>query len=201
MRTMKTWMKSIAVITVALFLGAAPALADDVTDTINDGLSQYKAGQFTEAAGSLDYAAQLIRQKKGGSLEAMLPKPLNGWTADDPTSVAAGAAMFGGGVTAQRSYYKDDASVTVAIVTDSPMLQSMMMMVSNPAFAASSGMKVDKVNGQRCMYEYDPSDKSGEMSLVVANKFLVTVSGSGVAREEMKAYAEAIDFDKLAAMQ
>ncbi|MBI9077259.1 MAG: hypothetical protein JEZ02_17765 [Desulfatibacillum sp.] len=201
MKMTNRYAKMFVVLAAVFCLCAGPALADEITDTINEALSQYKAGQFTEAAGTLDYASQMIRQKKGGSLETLLPEPLNGWTADAPTSVAAGAAMFGGGVTAERTYYKGDSSMTVSFVTDSPVLQSMMMMMTNPAFAASSGMKIDKVKGQRAMYEYDPSDKSGEMTMVVANKFLVTVSGSGVEREEIKAYAEAVDFAKLEALQ
>lgn len=201
MKTMKSWMTTFAVLAMALCLGAFPAMADDVTDAINEGVSQYKAGNYSEAASQLDYAAQLIRQKKGGDLETMFPKPLSGWTAEDATSTAAGAAMFGGGVTAQRNYYKDGSNITINIMTDSPAMQGMMMMLSNPAFASSSGMKLDKVNGQRAMYEYDAANQTGEMTIVVNNKYLITINGDVVSLDEIKAYAGAIDFDKLAAMQ
>ncbi|MFN2354295.1 MAG: hypothetical protein ABR512_07205, partial [Desulfopila sp.] len=82
-------------------------LADEIEDAVKEGLQYYAEGDLSSAAGSLEYAAQLIRQKKGGELEALLPKPLPGWTAEEASSQAAGAAMFGGGVTAERKYRKD----------------------------------------------------------------------------------------------
>ena len=100
---------------------------DEVIEFVNEGLVQYKNGEYSAAAGSFEYAVQMIRQKKGGQLQSFLPEPLSGWTAKESTSQAASAALFGGGVTAERSYTKETSSVTVSVVTDSPILQSMMM--------------------------------------------------------------------------
>lgn len=79
--------------------------ADDVTDSIGEGLQHYNNNEYSEAVKSLNYASQLIQQKKGKSLESLLPEPLSGWTADNASSEAAGAAMFGGGTTAKRKYH------------------------------------------------------------------------------------------------
>ncbi len=182
-------------IVFALFAGTA--FADDIVTSINEALEYYKNGDYTEAVSNLNYAAQLIQQKKGGSLESFLPKPLSGWSAEDASSQAAGAGMFGG-VTAQREYRKGDSSVSVTIITDSPMLQGMMVMFSNPMFATSDGGKLEKINKQKAIVKYQPSEKEGEIQIMVASRFLVTVEGRDVTKAELNQYAEAIDFDKLA---
>ncbi|MCI5222089.1 MAG: hypothetical protein D3924_05315 [Candidatus Electrothrix sp. AR4] len=44
-------------------LNAAVA-KDDILTTIDEAVKQYKAGDFAAAVSNLDYATQLIRQKK-----------------------------------------------------------------------------------------------------------------------------------------
>lgn len=171
--------------------------ADDVTDSINEGLQQYKDKKYSEAVQSLNYASQLIQQKKGASLEVLLPEPLSGWTAKKAKSQAAGAAMFGGGLTAERKYKKGSSSVEIQIIADSPMLQSVMMMFTNPMFATSDGGKLEKVGDQKAIVKFDADSKRGDIKIVVANRFLITVEGRDVTKEDLEAYAKAIDYKKL----
>ena len=188
---------AISILSLSLLIFSGPVLADDITDSINEALEYYKNGEYTEAVSNLNYAAQLIQQKKGGSLESFLPEPLKGWKAQETTSQAAGAGMFGG-VTAEREYTKDDASVSVTIVTDSPMLQGMAVMFSNPAFAVSDGGKLEKIAGQRAIVKYSSADNGGDIQIMVANRFLVSVDGRDVSKSDLKNYAAAIDYKQLA---
>ncbi|MDZ7832534.1 MAG: hypothetical protein U5L07_12345 [Desulfobacterales bacterium] len=189
---------------MALILGfmffAATCWADDITDSIKEALDYYKEGAYTDAVGSLNYASQLIQQKKGEELESMLPEPLDGWTARDASSQAVGAAMMGGGLSAERSYSKEDSTVDIKIITDSPIMQGMMMMFSNPMLAASDGGKMQKIGRQKAIVKYDTQNKSGDINVVVANRFLVTIEGRDVSEADLKAYAKAIDYNKLSAM-
>jgi hypothetical protein len=189
----------VVIFAVLLLASFGLANADEVTDSINEGLQQYKKGEYAAAAGNLDYASQLIRQKRGEQLKTFLPKPLAGWKAKESTSQAVGAAMFGGGVSAERKYHKESSSVTVKIVTDSPLMQSMMVMFTNPMFAASSGGKLEKVNGQKAIVKYSSTNKSGEINIVVVNRFLITIEGNDVTKKELKNYAGSINYKKLAA--
>ncbi|MHC1727793.1 MAG: hypothetical protein AB9866_17615 [Syntrophobacteraceae bacterium] len=196
---------SISTMTVAvafLFISvvSSPVLADDVTDSINEALKQYNSGEFADAVQSLDYASQLIRQKKGGQLEAFLPKPISGWKAEDAKSQAIGSAMFGGGITAERSYVKGNSRVNVKIITDSPMMQVMSMMFSNPMMATSDGGKLEKISGEKAIVKYSNDNKDGNINMVIAGRFLITVEGNDVARQDLIAFAQGIDFKKLAAM-
>jgi hypothetical protein len=188
-----------AALAVVLTFFSGMAYGDDITTSINEALEYYKNGEYTEAVSNLNYAAQLIQQKKSGKLESFLPKPLKGWTAEDTTSQAAGAGIFGG-VSAERRYRKAENSVTVSLVTDSPMIQGMMVMFTNPAFAVSDGGKLEKIAGQRAIVKYKPSEKRGDIKIMVANRFLVSIEGSGVFKTDLKQYAAAIDYNALSSL-
>lgn len=191
---------TVAAIFLIMFVVSSPALADDVTDSINEALKQYDSGEFAGAVQSLDYASQLIRQKKGGELEAFLPAPISGWEAEEATSQAMGSTMFGGGVTAERSYRKGDSHVSVQIITDSPMMQGVMLMFSNPMLATSDGGKLEKINGEKAIVKYNNEEKDGTVNVMIAGRFLITVEGNNVDRKDLTAFTQAIEFKKLAAM-
>ncbi len=191
-----TGIKAFSLWLAAILLPLA-AHADDVQDSIREALDYYNAGDYQEAVESLDYASQLIRQMKGKKLETLLPAPLEGWSAKPAESRAVGAAVFGGGLTVERSYTRGPASVTIRIVADSPMIQGMLAMFSNPVFATSDGGRLERIGREKAIVKYDAASKSGDIRLAVANRFLVTIEGTAVTEEDLKAYARAIDFKKL----
>jgi hypothetical protein len=170
---------------------------DSVVQTINKALEEYKNQDFSNAANSLDYASQLIRQKKGEALSKLLPAPLAGWTADEGKSQVTAASLFGGGLTAEKKYTKENSVVTITIITDSPLLQSMIMMFSNPIFAASAGT-FELINGFKGIVNYQNS--GGDINIVVNNRFLVTLKGRNVSRQELMEYANTIDLKAIASL-
>lgn len=188
----------IAFIAGSIFCGTA--FADEVTDSINAALESYKKGNHSEAVNNLNFASQKIAQLKSDKLKAFIPKALDGWKGEEPTSQAAGSGMFGGGISAEGKYTKKGSNLSVKIATDSPLLQGIMMMMSNPMFAANDGGKVEKINGQTAMVKYNSASKDGNINIVVAGKMLVTVEGNDVTQDELVAYAKAVNYDQLAAM-
>ena len=201
MITLKPNKMLLAGITILLMAISPLVYADDVTDSINEAQDYYESGEYSSAVDSLNYASQLIQQKKSENLKSFLPEPLEGWTSKKTKSNAAGAAMFGGGITATRQYIKGKNNITVEIVTDSPLLQSMMMMFSNPMYATSDGGKLEKIKRQKAIVKFNPDTNRGDIKIVIANRFLVTVTGNRTTKEDLKAYAKAIDYKKLTAMQ
>jgi hypothetical protein len=187
---------------IALFIGSSffisgAVFADEITDSIEEAAEYYKESNYVEAANSLDYASQLIRQKRSSKLEALLPEPLAGWSAEDVKSQAAGPGFLGGMISAKRKYKKDKSSVTIEMITDSPALQSMVMMFSNPAYASADGGKLTKIKRQKAIIKYHPSKKNGEINIVVAKQYLVSVKGRNVSQNDLVDYASAIDYKKL----
>jgi hypothetical protein len=188
-------MRTAILTTVSLVIGlyASLALADDVTDQIQEGLKAYEKGDLDTAAIALDTAGSLIRQMQAGSLSKVLPEPLSGWTAQEAETSAAGAAMFGGGLQASRSYTNEDEQVTVSIVGDSPMIQAMSMMFANPAFQGG-GSKLVIIDGRKVIQ----NKQEHSLQTMVNNNFLVSVEGNErTADESNKAYFQSIDFEAL----
>ena len=114
---------------------------------------------------------------------------------EDVETTAMGGAMFGGGISAARSYTKKSTNVEITILSDTPMLQGALMMINNPVMVTSSGQKLTRIKGKKAIVNFDKGDNSGEINIVVANSVLITVRGSDATLEDVTAYAEAIDYD------
>lgn len=171
--------------------------ADDVVDTLNEAIKSYESGDYSVAVEDLNYALQLIQQKKSKGLEAYLPEALSGWSAKKAESQTAGAGMFGGGISTSREYEKGSSRIKIEIITDSPILQSMMGIFSNPMFAASDGGKLQRINREKAIVKYKEERQSGDITIIVAKRFLVKVEGQKVSLDDLESYAKAIDFKKL----
>src|SRR3546814_3473091 len=74
--------------------------ADEIADEIRNALTLYEAGEVAEAKDALDFAAQLLSQRKAAALSAHLPEPLSGWTAEDEEAGSGG--MFGAGIRSEE---------------------------------------------------------------------------------------------------
>ena len=182
---------ALAVLFLAMPLHAGE---DTVLSTIKAATRQYQAGDYSGSASNLDYASQLIRQKKSEKMKDLLPEPLPGWDGKEASAQALGAAVLGGGVTVSRDYTRGASTISVEIVSDSPVLQSVLMMLNNPVFAGAGGGRLETVKGNRSVLKFDSGKKSGELYIVVASRFVVTVKGRQVAREDLLAYGEAMDY-------
>jgi len=184
---------------VAGFVAAGALLrADPVTDSIDEAKTAYEDKDFVTAVQALETAAQLVRQQRAEGLIQFLPAAPSGWTAEEASSSAGGAAMFGGGVTTEREYHKGDANVKVKFITDSPMMQTVLMMYNMPGMAGSDGGKLERIKKQKAIVKYDKDDKRGTINIVVGGALLVEIEGNDVTDVELKSFAEAIDYDKLA---
>jgi len=184
-------------IPVFLFLSmtTTPALADDVTDQIKEALKAYEKEDYNTAITALDAASTLVRQKKAETVGKLLPEPLDGWTADEAKSSAAGASMFGGGISANRTYTADKRKVTITVTSDSPMLQALSMMFSNPMFMGQEN-KLIVINGQKAI----ANSSDNTLTAMVANKVMVQIDGEGDATlDDLKAWFKAIDFKAIEA--
>ena len=187
---------------IALSLAVCPIRADDVTDSLATAKSAYEAGNFSEAIQSIDYAGQLIRQKKGEAVAKVLPAAPAGWTAEESESDSQAAAVLGGMVSAKRTYNRESGgSVTIQIQSDSPLLQSLGMMFSNPMMLTASGAKLENIKGQKCAVTYKASNKGGDVKVIVDNRYLVTIEGRDLTRDDLMLFAKAVDFAGLAALK
>lgn len=184
-----------------VLVGLQRACADEVVDQIKEAVELYEKGNYSEAVANLNFAVGQIQQKQAAGLKGVFPEPLEGWQAKDSSGEFAPAAFLGGGISASRNYYVEDSDreVDIEIVTDSPLLQSMMMFFTNPAFTASQpGTKLVKIGGQKALQKFNPQDREGEINIVIASRMLVSIKSRGSDKpDDLLAYANAMDFGKL----
>jgi hypothetical protein len=177
---------------VATALGAAAARADDVTDQINEALKAYEKHDLGTAAAALDAASNLLRQQKAEAWKALLPEPLSGWTAEEAQSTAVANAILGGGTTVTRTYKKDDQSVEISLVADSPMMQGLGSLMSS-GLVTGTDVKLMIIDGRKITYT-----KSENSYSTMAGKVLVQVKGEqGAEDTALRSYLKAIKFAEI----
>ena len=179
-----------AVLALAIFPAAA---ADEVIEAIDQARKAYQSGNLGEAKQSLDLASQLIGQKNAEGFASLLPKALPGWTQEKTDTAAIGTSMFGGSIATGRYINTQGEDIEIQITGDSAMIAPLAAVFANPQFAGAMG-KIVRVGNQRAIVT-----KDGDVQMVVNNKFLVVVQGSGPADAKL-AYAQAIDIPKLSKM-
>ena len=172
---------------------AAPAIADDISDAMDQARKAYSAGDLTNAKQQLDLASQLIGQKNAEAFAALLPNALPGWKAEKVQAQATGALAFGASVASRTYTNAKGDNVEVQITGDSAMVMQIATVLSNPQFAGAMG-KLIRVGQQRAIQNSD-----GDVNMVVNNKFLITIQGSADAASKV-AYANAIDVARLSKM-
>ncbi|WP_028856703.1 hypothetical protein [Psychrilyobacter atlanticus] len=182
---------------IILMIFSVPAYANDIEESMKDASKYYNDGEYKNSVESLNYASQLIQQEVAGKIEPFLPKPLSGWTTPNTNSQPMNASLFGGAITTKRQYNKKSSSITVQIITDSQLIQSMSTVFTNPMFTTSNGGRLERINRQKAIVKFTPDTKSGKIEIIAANRFLVLVEGQEITKKELKDYAGAIDYEKL----
>ncbi len=187
----------IAAMTLALSF-AAPVSADEITDQMDTARTEYESGELRKAVQTLQFAIASIQEKINLELLKLLPEPLQGWQADDPQAQSAGMAAMFTGTNLTRRYFRDDgAEVEISIMADSPLMPMMTMMLSNPMMMQTNpDARIYNHKGQRGMIQHEKDSDQWEISLLVANKILIKVDGSGMKdQESAEGYLKAIDLD------
>ena len=177
------------------------ALGDEVADSISQAGRDYRRGRLDAAAARLERAARLIREARSSALVVFLPAPLSGWFASPSEAEAVTDPLLPGGASsAAREYLQGERLVRIRILADAPAVQSALQVLGSPAFSSIDGAKPVKVHGQPGMLKFDVQRRSGRMTLVVAQRYLVSIDGVDVTVETLAAFAEATDVAGLARM-
>jgi len=107
--------------------------------------------------------------------------------------IKIGAVTFGASVASRKYSNAKGDHVEVQITGDSAMVMQFAALFQNPQIAGAMG-KLVRVGNQRAIQNND-----GDVNMVIANKFLVTVQGSADAAAKL-AFAQAVDVAKLSKM-
>jgi hypothetical protein len=194
--------KSIAilVVTAVCFLTPLSASADQISDQIQRALKLYQQGKLTQAMDELQFALAEMRRKKASALPAVFPPPPAGWKAKKAKFVSGGVGIMAAGSQASREYYQDGGRgrAHMELTTDSPMLQGLAMMMSNPMLLQASGQgRLVRIRGQKALLK--PTGNGAELQWVIDGKVLLLVRVSNTPQAESLAQelAGKLDLAKL----
>ncbi|MCB2192617.1 MAG: hypothetical protein KQI62_13685 [Deltaproteobacteria bacterium] len=195
-------MKRFAVVIVALFFLtslSSVALADEISDQLKQGMQYYQEGKVSQAIGEVEFALAQMKQKKADLLSQVFPEAPAGWKAEKSEGQAAGGAMFGGGVSATRRYKNDQRGhVKIQVITDSPLIQSVGMMLSNPMFLQGGKQgKLVRFKGNKAVIK-DRGERA-EFQALINGKVLLQVEAGRVknAAQVVQDFANQVNLDKL----
>lgn len=136
-------------------------------------------------------------------LKALLPDNVAGAPRTEISAVTAGAAGMGGS-DAEATYQNGDTHITlkVADIAAAGGLAALAgaVNVQEDRETATGYEKVHTVDGRLTTEKYDNQDKSGEYSVMVASRFLISAEGSGVTMDALKAAVASVGPDKLEAL-
>jgi hypothetical protein len=191
-------MKTLMLATVALALFVGPVLqADDVETALQGALTAYKAGNLAETADLLKKAEDLINEKQGNSLSAVLPDKIGDFKGGRISTKDIGDAV--GGKATERSYRKGDKedpksiTATIAIISNSPALSQISTFLNNPALGALLGAKSKTVGSQTAML----IPKEGMLQMSVGGKFVIAVRGKKCSEEQLAELAAGVNLEML----
>ncbi len=181
--------------TVTLFTSAA--FADNVIDSLEKAKSLYSQGKYYKAVTELNFAIGLIQDKQLDKFKALLPEPPSGWSAGEVEGSRAAGQLMGGGITVSRTYNSPDGQeVRIEMITDSPLLSSIMMILSNPMLMGSG--RLVAINGEKGIEEWNSQEHSGKIQIVLQNRMLITVSGNSIkSKDILYDFAKKLDFSKI----
>jgi thymidylate synthase len=133
-------------------------------------------------------------------LKELLPEDADGLPRKEASSEKTGAMGFK--VSQAEARYKDDDSsikVTILDVAGTGALMGMAAwtMIEMDKENEDSYEKTTKYKDHKAFEKYNNKNKDGEMAVIVANRFIVTVSGNNVEMDKIKSTLDDIDLGKL----
>ncbi len=185
------------ILVIALVFPALAVRADDVTDSLREAEKQYNSKNYTEAVKELEFATQLIRQKKSENVKKLMPEALPGWTAGEAKATTAGSMYLGGGIKVTRKYTRGDEEVSIELTMDNPMMQTFMAAMNNPMLAGPDA-KLTRIHGQRGILKFNSSNQRGELNIAFQQKVLISVKGDNLETDKVLVdYAKLLDFKRI----
>jgi hypothetical protein len=142
------------------------------------------------------------------SLKEFLPAEAGGLGLKDATGEKSGAMGFSISK-AEGRYQNDDGSSSLDIeIIDTGGIGGMALM----GMAAWAMVEVDKetrtgyerstrVGSYKGFEKYDNENKSGELNLIVADRYLLAIRGRQVSMDDMKSTLKDMNLDRLAALK
>lgn len=181
--------RALAACLLALSLQAGPARADEVLEMLDRARALYQQGNLSGALGELGFASGAITQQRQAHYAALFPAAPTGWTLeeaqDSGPAGALAAQMLGGGMIVTRDYTQQggEGRISAKLVMDSPLVQGMAMLVTNPAMLPPGAKRI-RIGAENAILKQEAGSKEMELTLV-KGATLLQLEGENLASQDV----------------
>lgn len=169
------------------------------------GASQVDMSKALGAIGTIVTGGNQTKPVDFHKLRDMLPASLPGLTRGDVSGESNSAMGMSASDASARYSDNNGTSITVKI-TDMGSLSGLAGMAAkfDPNFERETDTgfeRTTRINGQLVHEQYDNSDKSGNVSIIVANRFSVEIDGNNVTMDQLTGALGQVNMGQLASLK
>lgn len=163
--------------------------------------------QGTQSGKTSKPASRQMRAVPTEKIIPLLPKPPQGWTGETPggsTTANEGFSITTAGCTYRQAEAEDAPAVTVNITDtagNKQVLDTATAAWSTTSESEEGYAKSITIDGHRGFEQYETNIKTGNLWLMVKDRFLVHVEVTGLPPEELQIWLKRVDLKKLAALK
>lgn len=172
--------QSVAVCAALVLMAPAARAADDVAARLDAAKASYAKGDVVRAARDAEAALAQMHERLGKMFSDTLPTLGGKWKAEAVETESLGE--IGGGLSVSRAFTRDDSSINVTLLLDSPEAASAQAQIA--AQAAQPNMRKLKAAGEDALLRFDSSTGTGEVTMVVAGRVVLEVQGDNIANTD-----------------
>jgi len=176
-------MKSI--LSIIFILATIIVQAQDVNAKLDEAASAYQSDDLENTRFALQQSLSELDILLGQEILKVLPTELAGNAYDQESDAAVGNATGLTGVFVNRSYPGEEKTISIELVTDSPLLGALSGFLTNPLFASMAGgnQKVIKIDSYKGMLQKDENDPLHYELQVPLDQSLFTIRYDGFDNE------------------
>lgn len=172
--------------------------ADEIVNQMNEATKLYQEKDYKGAMDELKFITAQLQELDASENQKLLPSPLDGWKVEkSDNGEQAMMSIMGGGTSMQATYTKDQESIEIQIMANSPMISMMSMAISNPALmAADPDTMPFRYKKNKGMKKKNGNDT--EITLLIAGQIMLKLTGSNLKDDAvLEQYLDSIDIKKL----
>jgi hypothetical protein len=174
-------MRRAALILGLAALWACPVMAaDNVPARLDAARAAHGKGDLARAATELEAAVAELQGRLGKMLGEFLPPPPPGWQAE-PVEIQS-LSGSGGGLAVTRAYVRDDNTLNISLIIDSPAVTSAAAQLAAPPQPNSRKVKL---GGEDAVLRWDSQGRNGEVLIVPGPRILLQIEGDNLATSDV----------------
>ena len=161
---------------LVLMIPAAGFAADDVPARLDNARAAYQKGDIARAARDTEVALRQMQDRLGKMFAETLPAMGGRWKAEPVETDSLGEV--GGGLSVSRAFTRDDSSLNVTLLLDSPEVASALAQLA--ATPGQPNVKKIKAAGEDALLRFDAATGTGEVTMVVAGRAVLEIQGDNI---------------------